>query len=873
MVADLLGLLVSRRPLAVTVFWGLLALLVGLAAPDLTRLAAEGQSKVLGRNAESLLAADMLAESWPEQSSRTLAILALHRAGGLTAGDRAYAARLAKYYAGPARPSEVLRVLGPNSEPEIARRMESRDRTMSLIAFPLASSFVAPVTLETVGQLQRIPSLGSLRAPAGLEHHWTGEAVIGCDYMAGVQTSLNRAAAATVVLLLGVLLVVYRSFWLALVPLATIGVSLLISRGVLAWMVRGGWEISPLVELFLVAVLFGSGTDFCLFVSWRFAEQFDAVNPAEAMRKTLRRAFIPLLTSVGTVIVGLGLMGTTRFKLFSSTGPSVAIGLALTFVATITLTPALLVVLAKYRPKSFRGMTGESSGLWERVGKLAMARPLLSWCLALLVMAPAALVGLRTNMVQDLMSELPVSTPSTQSFRLIASKFEPGMIAPLSLVLESDEDLRSSEGLALIDDLSRYLSRQKRLTEVRSATQPLGDPATLEPARLASRLGQVNDGFEQMSEGAAKLRKGLSEGAMKLRAAVWLEEKTGLSVTGTGKKAVSEAAKATGADPRRQLVAELLKASEGMGRLADGAGRARHEVSAILADPVGRRALDRLMVNAETVKAHPELNRSFEVYISADGHRARLELAQSDRVFSKGAMDGVDAIRRGVKQFLDEAEGPRARVLISGSNAESADVRTMTRADQFQSWFVIPAGVFLVLLIALRDPFVCFNLVATMLLTYAFALGATHLVFVTGLGAEGLDWKVPYFLFVLLVAVGVDYNIFLTDRLMEETRARGLKQGIIRAVGQTGGLITSAAAITVCSFASFMTSPLGSLRQLGFALVIGITMDALLVRPVLVPCGHWLMSKRREERRLRIAAVHGPVKLPALPHYTVTVEG
>src|SRR5205807_7572153 len=118
----------------------------------------------------------------------------------------------------------------------------------------------------------------------------------------------------------------------------------------------------------------------------------------------------------------------------------------------------------------------------------------------------------------------------------------------------------------------------------------------------------------------------------------------------------------------------------------------------------------------------------------------------------------------------------------------------------------------------------------------------------------GLDWKVPYFLFILLVAVGVDYNVFLMTRLREESRALGLRRGIIRAVGQTGGLITSAAAITACSFASFLTSPLGSLRQLGFALVVGITVDALLVRPVLVPCGHWLLARAGVRRAAAAAA-------------------
>jgi RND superfamily putative drug exporter len=297
-------------------------------------------------------------------------------------------------------------------------------------------------------------------------------------------------------------------------------------------------------------------------------------------------------------------------------------------------------------------------------------------------------------------------------------------------------------------------------------------------------------------------------------------------------------------DPRQKLVDELLRASEGAGQIAEGAGLARHQVSTILDDPVGRRALDRLLVDAETVRANPDLNRSFAAYITPDGHKARLDLAMSDRVFSAEAMDEAEALRRRVEDFLSDATGPPVRATLAGTNVDSAEIRSLTRADQRQSWLLIPTGVFLVLLVALRDPLACVNLVATMLLTYAFALGATHLVFVHGFGAEGLDWKVPYFLFVLLVAVGVDYNVFLMARLHEESSAFGLRSGIVRAIGQTGGLITSAAAITACSFASFLTSPLISLRQLGFALVVGIVVDALLVRPLLVPCGHWLLCRR-----------------------------
>jgi RND superfamily putative drug exporter len=871
----------------------------------LTRLAAEGQAKLLGSDAESLRAAELISRAWPEQSYDSLAVVALHRREGLTPADRVLAERLAARFRAADRPGAVLRVLGPGSPPEVAERLVSRDGTVELVAVPLSTSFVQPATHAAVAWLlERAGTVAAeTQVAAGLELDWTGDAVIGRDYMASVYASLDRAALATVALLLVVLLVVYRSVWLAMVPLATIGVSLVIARGVLAWLTQAGWAISPLVELFLVALLFGAGTDFCLFLSWRYGEHWNPHNPAGAMRATMRRAFVPLLTSAGTVIIGLALMGTTRFQLFSSTGPSVALGLALTLAAALSLTPALLVLLARHHPRAFRGLSAPSTGFWDRVGRTALARPRASWLATLLAMLPLALLGLRTHFVQDLLTELPAATPSAGGMRLIADKFGAGEVAPLSVVLEADGDLRRSPGLALIDDLSRLLAHQRRLVEVRSATQPMGSTAPLERARLAARLGAVHSGFARITAGAGQLQHGLNEGAAKLRAALWLGEVAGLNLgraapspapggpaadasaaarcalvaglkqasavllrTGATATVPGQAADHVRETPRTAqtgsaldvLIRELTRAAEGAGRIAAGAGRASHEVASILEDPVGRRALDRLLITPETVRDHPELNRSFDAYITPDGRRARIDLTQADPMFSAAAMDQVQTLRRRLNDYLGEVEGLHVRATITGPNAEAADIRALTESDQRQSWILVPIGVFLVLVVALRDPVACVNLVATMVLSYAFALGAAHLVFVTILGAEGLDWKVPYFLFVLLVAVGVDYNVFLMTRLREEAGAWGLRAGIVRAIAQTGGLISSAAAITVCSFAAFLLSPLGSLRQLGFALVVGLAVDALLVRPVLVPCGHWLLSRRQGPRPAT------PIAVPAL---------
>ncbi len=885
MTIEMLRTTVTQHPGWIVLFWVVLAAGVGLAAPDLTRLAAEGQAHLVDENAESYRGASLIREAWPDQSYESQVVIELFRPSGLMALDHAYARRLSdRIELAEGKPSGLLRVLGPTSKPAVADRLISRDGTLQLLVVQLDSSFVAPSTEEDVDWLQDLAKRPGLSIPTGLELRWTGDAVIGRDYMRNVQVSLDRAALATVVLLLGVLLFVYRSFLLALVPIATIGMCVIISRGVLAWLAIAGWEISPLVELFLIVLLFGSGTDFCLFVSWRFGEHWDARNPAGAMRMTLRRGSSALLTSAGTVFVGLMLMGTTKFKLFSSTGPSVALGLVITVAASLTLAPSLLVLLARWRPQSFHGMTAPSSGFWDRFAHRVLGRPILSWAGALALMIPLAILGTQTTFTQDTLLELPSKTASALGLRLMAEKFGPGMASPLTVLVESDDNLRDSQGLALIDDMSRKLARQKSIAEVRSATQPLGSTQPFDPARLSNRLKAVNDGFHQIESGADQLRDGLGEGLAKLKAARWLLNRTGLQVPKPGepadpnsdeakanREALANGLKRAGSflmgggsipgEPKKpnpaappvlekpdEMVEQLARAASGASQIADGIHRASEEISEILANPVGRRALDRLLINPETIRDHPEIRESFDTYITADGKAARFDLTPRARLFSTEAMDEVLALREKLRDHLDEeAEPVRVRgAIVAGPNAESADIRTLTRNDQVQSWFVIPIGVFIVLMITLRDPMACVNLVATMLLTYLFALGATHFLFITCLGAEGLDWKVPYFLFVLLVAVGVDYNVFLMTRLHEEIGTLGLRAGIGRAVAQTGGLISSAAAITAVSFASFLFSPLSSLRQLGFALVIGIAVDALVVRPLLVPCGQWLLNRRSE---------------------------
>jgi RND superfamily putative drug exporter len=231
------------------------------------------------------------------------------------------------------------------------------------------------------------------------------------------------------------------------------------------------------------------------------------------------------------------------------------------------------------------------------------------------------------------------------------------------------------------------------------------------------------------------------------------------------------------------------------------------------------------------------------VFVSETGEYAgkvtRLFLILTEQPFSPEAVATLNAIEEVLAQINGDSQSPwhDATFALSGTTVGIRDLETITLADRTRIEYLVTAAVFLVILVLLRRPRICVYLILTVVLSYLVTIGITDILFHTLRGTEyvGLDWKVPLFLFVILVAVGQDYNIYLVSRVLEEQRTATPRTGLRQAMLQTGGIITSCGVIMAGTFVSMTTSQLNGMVELGFALTLGILLDTFVVRTIIVP--------------------------------------
>ncbi len=207
----------------------------------------------------------------------------------------------------------------------------------------------------------------------------------------------------------------------------------------------------------------------------------------------------------------------------------------------------------------------------------------------------------------------------------------------------------------------------------------------------------------------------------------------------------------------------------------------------------------------------------------------RLDTVLAADPYSTEAIDSVPQLRRVVKQ----AGGQGA--LVGGATAESYDYRKAAERDNLVILPVALFVVFVILAVLLRALFAPLLLVLSVILSFAAALGTGIIVSNEIFDFPGVDPSLPLLTFVFLVALGIDYNIFLMARVREESLAHGTRQGTLRGLAVTGAVITSAGIVLAGTFGALAVLPLIFLTELGFIIAFGVLLDTFLVRSVIVP--------------------------------------
>ncbi|MFC3790222.1 MMPL family transporter [Paenibacillus sp. GCM10012307] len=459
------SLVIGTRSRWITlIVWTVLAVLLTVLLPPVKEQE-RNNAPNLETNSPSVLAERLIKEQFPD-SSGVPALVVWHRESGLTADDYALIQKLSASL--EKAPLEAQGTVVPLHKfpPQALRQMSSAD----------ASTFVQPILFQENTATEMLkeslvdfqertrnedgsdPFSADIRDGNSLNARISGPVGISID-----ATELFRGAdvsllIATVLLVLVLLLLIYRSPILAIIPLIGVGFAYLVTSPLLGWMAREGWiTVDGQAISIMTVLLFGAGTDYCLFFISHFRQELRReADKRVALRRAFKDASGAIAMSGFTVVLSLFALLAAKYGAFHRFAVPFSLSIFIMGLASLTLVPALLAIIGRgaffpfiprteameleharkkgkiYKPHKQQGRIGAATG------RLVVSRPwtVVIVCVALL----GGLAGFapQIKFTYDLLSSFPKDMPSREGFALISEAYEPGDLAPVTVVVQTD---------------------------------------------------------------------------------------------------------------------------------------------------------------------------------------------------------------------------------------------------------------------------------------------------------------------------------------------------------------------------------------------------------------------------------------------------
>ncbi len=488
------GLLASlaanwRRAVGVIAAWVVVGAIVIVTAPPLAEVTTNNQADFLPGDSESLRALELVSEKYP-RGQGVPAIVVFHRPEGLSDADLAAVAGVDAALQADGAPDDIETVLSLSGSPEAASALLAPDGTTVTTIVMITGSPAEARFGEVVTWIREQAQTGV--EDVGLTVALTGPAGIVSDAVEVFGTFDFRVTLVTALLVLVLLLLIYRSPALALLPLAGVGLTLLVAQSLAATLADNlGLSLNGQVTALMSVLMFGAGTDFTLFIVARYREELRRQPDRwQAMQESLRRIGPAIASSGGTTIAAMLALLLATFGSFQAMGPVLAMAIFLMLIAGLTLIPALTVLLgrAAFWPGRMHVTGTEHSRIWSRVAKLVTRRPVATFTvtLVLLVVFAAGAPSLKPNF--SFIDGFPDSAESKIGAQIMDDSFGAGELAPTNIYVNTP-DVDAS--LVDLDRLTQAVAAVPGVVRVSGPTRPTGDAPAVDAAALQAAIPQL----------------------------------------------------------------------------------------------------------------------------------------------------------------------------------------------------------------------------------------------------------------------------------------------------------------------------------------------------------------------------------------------
>lgn len=709
-----LASVVSSRKGSITiiVIWLAAIIALTLIAPSAKQTAQSSQEASIYNNTPSATAKMLAEKGFPSDDGLT-ALLVFHNEAEITDKQLEAIRSISQWLASDEKPQQIASAVPFHQFPlNVQKQFYSEDNTTIMLNAALQKDLESGDIHNALEELRSHIEGGEL---AGLQFEITGPAGIASDTIALFSNADLILLFATIGLILIILIVIYRSPLLSVIPLIIAGAVYQVTDRLIGLAAQNGLIIVDKQALSIMMILlFAVLTDYCLFILSRYREELRKLGSKhDAMNITMSRLSEPILFSGATIFAAVLVLFLAVFQAYHYFAPVFSIAVAVILLGGLTLIPAVFTLVGRKAFWPFVPKLGaqkkEKLGYWSRIGAFVTKRPAVVASVMIVLLLGASWNASQIKFSFNLLKSFPEELSSRQGFELMEEHFPKGKLAPVTVILKSKNPIELSEPfIDKLDKLAVQLQQTAGISELSPAITP------------------------QLANDAQPL-------------------------------------------PRNFL--------------------SEHE---------------------------PML---------------KLQLTLKDHPYEKEALAVVKQLREDSAKLLkDSGFDPALYSLhFAGQTAEQLDVRDMNQRDTLIIFSVITLIIAIMLIFQAKSIAVALAMMGTMLLSYAAALGISWTIFSTFFSYDAVSYRLPVYSFVFLIALGVDYNIMLVSRVLEESKHHSWNEAIASAVAKTGGVISSAGTILAATFCVLMTQPLQELFLFGFIMAVGILLDTFVIRAMLLP--------------------------------------